>query len=132
MVTIHEHQTLNPVIFDKVKHMSNLWNWDFDSNTFDMFEYHGDDGDFDQTYDEVVEYTIKGLGKAIVPYEIYHTWTVQCDGGDWYNPPTYDIVCEETDIYVGDIDFDFDINISDRELDDIKNRLEHLIELSLH
>lgn len=132
MITIHEHQTLKPLVFDKVKHVSNLWNWDFRSNTFEEFEYDDGFDDGQQLYNEEVEYHINGLGNVTAYYSIIHSWFISFNAGDCDTPPSSEIVHEDVELCVEDIYFDFDIELSNREDDDICDRLSHLVELSLH
>ena len=120
------------IVFDKGTYFKNLNNWTLVRNDFDGLDYtnDGDDGANSDYYEFEMVWRVNG--ELVYTWvEIVHTWVEHSDEGDYYTPPSYEIVHEDIDVYVIQIwdrdDSEYDLGVDANAKHDLCNRLSHLI-----
>lgn len=119
-------QSIKKVVFDKNKALCNLYNWQFVDTSFRYLDYECD-GDFNlsKSYDdEYVSYVVEGVGLVEVNFDIYHTWDLKYDSGDYYTPPSYTVENEDIVVDVTSITVDGELETPEGMVLELMERLE--------
>ncbi len=116
-------RTLKPIVFDEDKYFKNLNNWVLVENDFGGLEYDNDEGSCYYEFEMVWEVNGQPISTWV---EIAHRWVEDVDEGDYWTPPSCEIVHEDIEVYVTQIWNDGDEYDVD-EINDLCNRLGFLI-----
>lgn len=112
---------------DSHKHFLNIVNWKLVHCDFDRLEYDNDD--CSSYYEFDMEWMVNG--KIVTTHiEVAHSWVEGGDEGDYWTPPSFEVVHEDIDIYVISI-WDEDGNeydLNNREIHKLAGDLEQDID----
>lgn len=113
-----------PIVFDKSTFFKNLNNWVLVENDFNGLEYSNDEGSC--YYEFQMLWSVNGE-EISTWVEVTHRWVEDVDEGDYWTPPSSEIIHEDIEVYVTQI-WDGESNEYDlEEYNDLCNRLSFLI-----
>ena len=128
-IPFHQFKKIGESIIDDMLESSDLsvaWNTPYQ----EMLE-EAEDGYYHNDSCEISFWIPKYNNELItVIFEISLSFDERYDPGDYYQPPEYDILNENLDIYVQDIimgDYDFEINLSSNEVKKLETFIEKVL-----
>jgi hypothetical protein len=128
-IPFHQFKKIGESIIDDMLESSDLsvaWNTPYQ----EMLE-EAEDGYYHNDSCEISFWIPKYNNELItVIFEISLSFDERYDPGDYYQPPEYDVLNENLDIYVQDIimgDYDFEINLSSNEVKKLETFIEKML-----
>ena len=128
-IPFHQFKKIGESIIDDMLESSDLsvaWNTPYQ----EMLE-EAEDGYYHNDSCEISFWIPKYNNELItVIFEISLSFDERYDPGDYYQPPEYDILNENLDIYVQDIimgDYDVEINLSSNEVKKLETFIEKVL-----
>lgn len=128
-IPFHQFKKIGESIIDDILESSDLsvaWNTPYQ----EMLE-EAEDGYYHNDSCEISFWIPKYNNELItVIFEISLSFDERYDPGDYYQPPEYDVLNENLDIYVQDIimgDYDFEINLSSNEVKKLETFIEKML-----
>jgi hypothetical protein len=120
-----KYNKLKPIVIDKERHLLDINNWTLLSEDWCDLDYTK------KYYNFELEWEVNGQ-TIITEIELIHNFKIQHCGGDYWTPPSTDIVSDEVEVYAPkmsnyDTGFEYD-TYNDRTIVDLLFRLEHFIE----
>lgn len=95
-----KHVVPKPLVLDKQSFILNPDNWILEDHEFSGLDYDDDEGY--KTYNFNTFWRV-GDESYTLDVEIYHRWVESYDSGDYYTPPSYEIVHEDIDIDINEM-----------------------------
>ncbi len=128
-IPFHQFKKIDESIIDDMLESSDLsvaWNTPYQ----EMLE-EAEDGYYHNDSCEISFWIPKYNNELItVIFEVSLSFDERYDPGDYYQPPEYDILNENLDIYVQDIimgDYDVEINLSSNEVKKLETFIEKVL-----
>jgi hypothetical protein len=120
---------IKPIILDTEKHILNLNNWSLTTkDDWGELEYIGEES---QHIDVELEWDVNGQ-TITTDITLHHTWTEDRCEGDYWTPPSCDVIDESVDVYIisiynCDTDVEYDVD-KDFIYQDLYERLGYYIQ----
>ena len=130
--------TTKPIIFDKEKIFTCIYNWDIiDTHRFNGLDYSNDEDDCMVYHVFDVEWMCKTTNTTyLTGVDLTHEWVQIVDSGDHLTPTTITIVVENfeidiTSLYLADYDNYVRVDDESSEMDELIVNMEKKIKFSL-